>query len=61
MTNQKMVTVEVRSLLNENTVIQFQTTETPTTSVISEGWSRICKALKMNRVQAESRFYVTKA
>lgn len=61
MTNVNTVKVEVRSIHNDMPVIQFETVESPTTSVISEGWSRLCNMIKSDRVQAETRYYVTKA
>lgn len=53
--------IEVRSHINDNIVIQFNAPEDAQVNVISAGFERICKALRINRVQAESQYYVTRA
>lgn len=64
MTNAKTVNktqkVEVRSLVNDNAVITFEQTHDESVNLISVGYSRICKMLGINRVEAESRYYVSK-
>lgn len=59
MANNKSV-VEVRSAINDNVVIRFEADDN-STNIITAGFNRICEALKINRVQAESRYYVTEA
>lgn len=58
MKNSKAVVVEVRSSMNDNVVISFETSD-QSVNIVSAGFARICDLLKINRVQAESRYYVT--
>lgn len=58
-TNQSIV--EVRSAINDNVVARFEHTEDSSVNLITVGFAKICDMLKINRVQAESRYYVTKA
>lgn len=53
----KTVTVEIRSQLNDNVVISFEKQDDGV-NPISAGFDRICKAFGINRVDAESRYYV---
>lgn len=53
--------VEVRSSINDNVVMRFEHTSDDSTNIVTAGFSKICSILKINRVQAESRYYVTKA
>ncbi|WP_078598351.1 hypothetical protein [Evansella clarkii] len=57
---QNTTVVEVRSAINDNVVMSFEHTSEESTNIITAGFSKICNALKINRVQAESRYYVTK-
>lgn len=57
MENKKHV-IEVRSAINDNVVIRFEHQEDESVNVITAGFNKICKALKINRVQAENRYYV---
>lgn len=57
MENKKHV-IEVRSAINDNVVIRFENTEDESVNVITAGFNKICKVLKINRVQAENRYYV---
>lgn len=53
--------VEVRSSINDGVVMSFDHTSDESVNIITAGFSKICKAMRINRVQAESRYYVTKA
>ncbi|MGX1266766.1 hypothetical protein RKD55_004710 [Rossellomorea marisflavi] len=53
--------VEVRSSINDNVVIRFEHSSDESTNIITAGFAKICNVLKINRVQAESRYYVTKS
>ena len=53
--------VEVRSSINDNVVMRFEHANDESTNIITAGFAKICNVLKINRVQAESRYYVTKA
>lgn len=53
--------IEVRSHINDNVVIQFNAPQDAQTNIVTAGFERICNALRINRVQAESRYYVTRA
>lgn len=55
--NKKHV-IEVRSAINDNVVIRFEHKEDESVNVITAGFNKICKVLKINRVQAENRYYV---
>lgn len=57
----KKTTVEVRSAINDNVVISFEHTNDGSTNIVTAGFSKLCKAFKIDRMQAESRYYVTKA
>jgi hypothetical protein len=59
--NQTIETVEIRSAINDNVVVRFEHTSDDSVNLITAGFSKICNMLKINRVQAESRYYVTKA
>ncbi|KQY91014.1 hypothetical protein ASD24_24780 [Paenibacillus sp. Root52] len=54
-------TIEVRSSINDNVVIRFEHVEDSSINIFTAGYQKICKLLKINRVQAEERFYVTEA
>lgn len=54
-------TVEVRSSINDNVVVRFEHSSDDSVNIITAGFSKICNMLNINRVQAESRYYVTKA
>lgn len=60
-TNNSNQTVEVRSSINDNVVVSFEQTTDESVNIISAGFTKICTIMKINRVQAESRYYVTKA
>ena len=53
--------IEVRSAINDNVVVRFEQTIDESTNVITAGMNKICDLLKINRVQADARYYVTKA
>lgn len=57
MTKNKIV--EVRSSTNDNVVIQFEHVEESSVNIFTAGYKAICKHLRINRVQAEERYYVT--
>ncbi|MGX1195868.1 hypothetical protein [Metabacillus sp. SLBN-84] len=59
--NQSIEMVEVRSSVNDNTVLRFEHTGDDSINIVTAGFAKICTLLKINRVQAESRYYVTKA
>lgn len=54
-------TVEVRSAINDNVVMSFEHTNDGSTNLVTAGFAKICKAFKIDRMQAENRYYVTKA
>lgn len=51
--------VEVRSTINDNVVMSFEHTSDESVNIITAGFAKICSMLKIDRVQAESRYYVT--
>lgn len=53
--------VEVRSQTNDNVVIRFQQTQDESINIVTAGYNKICSMLKINRLEAERRYYVTKA
>lgn len=57
-TNQGQI-VEVRSAMNDNVVFSFENTDEKT-NIFTAGFSKVCSVLKINRVEAEQRYYVTK-
>ncbi|MEK4529825.1 hypothetical protein NST38_30950 [Paenibacillus sp. FSL H8-0104] len=57
MTKKKIV--EVRSSITDNVVLQFEHTEESSVNIFTAGYKAICKHLRINRVQAEERYYVT--
>lgn len=61
--NQKQIieTIEVRSAINDNVVVSFEHTADDSTNIFTAGFEKICKLCGIDRVQAESRYYVTKA
>ncbi|MCR6108718.1 hypothetical protein HXA34_20690 [Salipaludibacillus agaradhaerens] len=52
--------VEVRSAVNDNVVMSFEHTNDEGANIVTAGFSKICSMLKINRVQAENQYYVTK-
>ena len=60
MENNKQI-IEVRSAVNDNVVVRFEHVEDESINIFTEGFNRICNMLRINRVQAEERYYVTKA
>lgn len=61
MEKKSIETVEVRSSINDNVVVRFEHSSDDSVNLITAGFSKICNMLNINRVQAESRYYVTKA
>lgn len=59
--NKSIEKVEVRSAINDNVVVSFEHSSDDSVNIITAGFSKICNMLNINRVQAESRYYVTKA
>lgn len=56
---QDITRIEVRSSINDNVVVSFERTEQDAKNVITAGYDKICRMLKINRVEAERRYYVT--
>lgn len=54
----KQQIVEVKSAINDNVIMSFEVRDEGT-NVITAGFKKICDMLKIDRVQAESRYYVT--
>lgn len=52
-------TIEVRSTTNDNVVLTFSHTEESETNIFTAGYKRICEAFNINRVDAESRYYIS--
>jgi len=52
--------IEVRSAVNDNVVVRFEQTVDNSTNIITAGMAKICELLNINRVQADTRYYVTK-
>jgi len=52
--------IEVRSAVNDNVVVKFEHVCDESTNIITAGMTKICNLLKINRVQADQRYYVTK-
>lgn len=53
----KQQIVEVKSAINDNVIMSFEVKEEGV-NVITAGFKKICDVLGINRVQAESRYYV---
>lgn len=53
--------IEIRSNANDKAVITFEHTEDNSVNVITAGYNRVCAAFGIDRMNAESRYYVTKA
>ncbi|MCC2249014.1 hypothetical protein JUJ52_03455 [Virgibacillus sp. AGTR] len=58
--NKTVETVEVRSSINDNVVVSFEHTSDDSANIVTAGFAKICNMLNINRVQAESHYYVTK-
>lgn len=56
---QSTKTIEVRSAMNDNVVLSFSHTEESETNIFTAGYKRICQAFNINRVDAESRYYIS--
>ena len=51
--------VEVKSAMNDNVVVSFEVDASR--NIFTEGFSKICGMLNINRVEAEQRYYVERA
>lgn len=61
MYNQNEAQVEIRSQFNDHVVMTFTQTNDASVNIITEAYNKICSLFKINRVEAERRYYVTKA
>lgn len=57
-TEVQVQTVEVRSAMNDNVVVSFEMTKDENSNMFTAGFQKICDMLKINRVEAEQRYYV---
>lgn len=57
-TEVQVQTVEVRSAMNDNVVVSFEMTQDENANMFTAGFQKICDMLKINRVEAEQRYYV---
>ena len=52
------IKIEVRSSINDNVVATIEKDAKDVKNPITEGWNHICNTLKINRVDAERRYYI---
>lgn len=54
-------TIEVRSKSNDKAVLTFTHSEESGVNLITAGYNKVCAAFGIDRMNADSRYYVTKA
>ena len=53
--------IEVRSSINDNLVVSFEHSQDESVNLVTAGYNKICSMFKIDRMNAENRYYVTKA